>query len=72
MKKEYLMRLKNKLYGPFLWVGFNCLKATEPLQGYFWFLQFSSQEFLLLNWSTLEGWKDELNLKPPSGFQSAF
>ena len=22
-----------KLYGPFLWVGFNCLKATEPLQG---------------------------------------
>ena len=20
-----------KLYGPFLWMGFNCLKATEPL-----------------------------------------
>ena len=21
-----------KFYGPFLWMGFNCLKATEPLQ----------------------------------------
>ena len=24
---------KEKLYGPFLWMGFNCLKATEPLRG---------------------------------------
>ena len=22
-----------KLYGPFLWMGFNCLKATQPLWG---------------------------------------
>ena len=22
-----------KLYDPFLWMGFNCLKATEPLRG---------------------------------------
>ena len=22
-----------KLYGPFLWVGFGCLKATQPLRG---------------------------------------
>ena len=22
-----------KLYGPFLWMGFNCLKATEPIRG---------------------------------------
>ena len=21
------------LYDPFLWIGFNCLQATEPLQG---------------------------------------
>ena len=21
------------MYGPFLWMGFNCLKVTEPLQG---------------------------------------
>ena len=26
--------MKNlKLYGPFLWMGFNCLEATDPLQG---------------------------------------
>ena len=24
---------KTNLYGPFLWMGFNCLKATGPLQG---------------------------------------
>ena len=24
---------KKKLYGPFLWLGFNCFKTTEPLQG---------------------------------------
>ena len=24
---------KRKLYRPFLWMGFNCLKATQPLQG---------------------------------------
>ena len=22
-----------KLYSPFLWMGYSCLKATEPLQG---------------------------------------
>ena len=25
------LKLKKKLYGPFLWIGFNCLEATEPL-----------------------------------------
>ena len=26
--------MKNlNFYGPFLWIGINCLKATEPLQG---------------------------------------
>ena len=24
---------KRKLYGPFLWLGLNCLKVTVPLQG---------------------------------------
>ena len=24
--------LEKKLYGPFLWMGFNCLKPTEPLR----------------------------------------
>ena len=63
---------KKRLYGPFLWIGFNCLKATEPLRQ--WhdtvsFSLFSLQEFLVLNWSTLEGWKAELTLKPFSGFE---
>ena len=25
--------LQQELYNPFLWMGFNCLKATEPLRG---------------------------------------
>ena len=25
--------IKKKLYSSFLWVGFNCLKAAEPLRG---------------------------------------
>ena len=25
--------LEKRLYGPFLWIKFNCLKATEPLRG---------------------------------------
>ena len=32
VSKTSLLYIK-KLYGPFLWMGFNCLKATEPLQG---------------------------------------
>ena len=33
--KEYKEEiiLHEKLYGFFLWVGFNCLKATKPLRG---------------------------------------
>ena len=30
--KEKNLR-KTQVYGPFLWMGFNCLKATKPLQG---------------------------------------
>ena len=52
-----LERLK-KLYGPFLWMGFSCLKTTQPLRGSY-FLPLSSQKFLVLIWSTLEGWKAE-------------
>ena len=29
--------LKNKLYGPFLWMGFNCLKATATSRRQFTF-----------------------------------
>ena len=26
-----LLLILKKMYGPFLWMGFNCLKAAEPL-----------------------------------------
>ena len=46
--------MKNlKLYDSFLWMDFNCLKATEPLQGdslkfkVLVFLPLSPQEFLV-------------------------
>ena len=54
---------KKKLYGPFLWMGFNCLKEAV------YFLPFSSQKFLVLILSTSEGWKAESTLEPPSGFE---
>ena len=34
-----------------------------------YFVPFSSQEFLVHNWSTSEGWKAELTLEQPSGFE---
>ena len=34
------------------------------------FLLFSSQEFLVLNCSTLEGWETELTYMPPSAFET--
>ena len=30
----FFTAFRKKNYGPFLWMGFNCLKATEPLRGY--------------------------------------
>ena len=54
---------KRKLYGPFLYMAFSCLKAT--LHSHYetaYFLPFSSQEFRELNWSTSEVWKTELSL----------
>ena len=37
MRKDFrhgnirVLHLKKKLYGPFLWIGFNCLKLIKPL-----------------------------------------
>ena len=50
---------KKQLYGPFLWMGFNCIKARATLRRQFTFYT-SSQKFLVLILSTLE---------PPSGFE---
>ena len=60
--KMALFFLKKTLW-PLLWMGFNCPKAIEPLRGG------SSKKFLVLILSTLEGWKAELTLEPPSGFE---
>ena len=30
---KYFIKLKKTIMAPFLWMVFNCLKATEPLQG---------------------------------------
>ena len=37
-----------KLYSLFLWTGFNCLKATEPLRGDSSLFTISPQKFLVL------------------------
>ena len=55
-----------KLYSPFLWMGFNCLKATEPLRG--GSLLFTIK-FPVLICSTLKGWIPDLTLEPPSCFE---
>ena len=31
--QTFFFKKNTLLYGPFLWMGFNCLKATEPLRG---------------------------------------
>ena len=54
--------MKNvKLYGPFLWMGFNCLKATEPLQEDS--LSFTIQSpgipgIYLINLRSMKGWAE--------------
>ena len=51
------------------------MDGVQLLQGYsnfeeaVYFLPFSSQKFLVLILSTSEGWKAELTLEPPSGFE---
>ena len=63
--------MKNlKLYDPFLWMGFNCLKAIEPLSGNS--LLFTTQfpkvyGTHLTDPRRMKGW--ELTLEPPSGFE---
>ena len=47
--------------------------STASGQSYFeeavYLLPLSSQKFLVLILSTLEGWKAELTLEPPNGFE---
>ena len=50
-------------------MGFNCLKATEPLQEDILLFTTKSQDFLVLISLTSEGWKAESTLEQPNGFQ---
>ena len=57
---------KENLYGPFLWMGFNCLKAAEPLGG--GSLLFATNFHLINICSTSGRWRVEPTLELPSGF----
>ena len=45
---EDLLVKNKRLYDPFLWIGFNCLKALEPIVGDSLLLTTRSHEFLVL------------------------
>ena len=55
-----------KIYGPFLSMGSTASRLQSHYEETVYFLPSSSQEFMVLNWSTSEGWKAELTLEPPS------
>ena len=65
----WLVGSKKKLYGPFLWIGFNCLKATEPLWGDSLLFTAKSPEILVFFLWNSEEWNAESTLEPPSGFE---
>ena len=52
---------------PFYGWGSTASKLHGLYEEVVYFLPLSSQKFLVLIWSTLEGWKAESNLEPPSG-----
>ena len=60
--KNLLSYMKNlKLYSSFLWMGFTCLKATEPLQGDSFLFTIHSPVFPgnhLINFNWMKGWND--------------
>ena len=60
---------KKNFIAPFLWMGFNCLKAAEPLwDGSLLFIT-KFPEILGTQLINLGRMKDESTLESPSGFQ---
>ena len=49
--------------------GVQLLQGQNHFEGTVYFLPLSFQKFLVLILSTSEGWKAELTLEPPSGFE---
>ena len=54
---------------PFYGSGSTVSMLQSHCEETIYFLPFSSQEFLVLNGSTVEGWKTELTFEPTSGFE---
>ena len=48
--------------------GIWLLQDYSHFEGAVYFITLSYQKFLVLNLSTLEGWKVESTLEPPNGF----
>ena len=67
---QVIFKLEKYFMGPFLWIGFICLKVIESLQGDSILFATSPKEFLILNLSTSEGWKAESTFEPPSGLET--
>ena len=60
---------KKKTLWPFFVDGVQLTQGYSHFEEAVYFLPSSSQKFLVLILSTLEGWKAELTLEPPSGFE---
>ena len=63
-----LILKKTKTLWPLFMDGVQLSQAYSHFVEAVYFLPFSSQKFLVLISSTLEGWKAESTLAPPSGF----
>ena len=60
MRYFFIKNLK-KLHGSFLWIGFDYLKAAEPLRGDSLFLKTKSSRLLVTNIGLGRLWKTYLN-----------
>ena len=64
----YLLNYQKTLW-PLVMDGVQLPQGCSHFEEAVYFLPLSSQKFLVLILSTLEGWKAELTLEPPSGFE---
>ena len=56
------------LWAPFYGWGLTTWRLEPHFEQVVYFITISSQKFLILILSTLEGWKAESTLEPPNGF----
>ena len=60
---------KKKTLWPLFMDGAQLPQGQSHFEETVYFLPISSQKLLVLNLLTSEGWKTELTLEPPSGFE---